>query len=175
MPRFRQGPSTGEDYAFARPSRVRAKLYTRGTRRRLATARDTPPRGDPVSAFEVEGAWVAVRSVAVCEVAREGVGEGSPVQAVDVLEDELAERLSRSVTLLGFNGAAVAPAIAQVEDVLELLACDGPTRKMRPGEGSESIPPPPSRSQICSHVRAMTREPTGGIETAPRPTSSAPE
>lgn len=42
--------------------------------------------------FEVDEALVAVRSVAVGEVACEGVGECVPVQVVGVLDDELADR-----------------------------------------------------------------------------------
>lgn len=49
--------------------------------------------GDLVSSFEVEDALVAVRAVAVADVAREGVVEGVPVQVVGVLDDELADRL----------------------------------------------------------------------------------
>jgi hypothetical protein len=48
--------------------------------------------GDAVAVFEVCEALVAVGSVAVGEVACEGVGEGVPVQVVGVLDDELADR-----------------------------------------------------------------------------------
>jgi acetyltransferase-like isoleucine patch superfamily enzyme len=44
------------------------------------------------SAFEVDEALVAVRAVAVGDVAGEGVVEGVPVQVVGVLDDELADR-----------------------------------------------------------------------------------
>jgi hypothetical protein len=44
------------------------------------------------SAFEIDEALVAVRSVAVGDVAGEGVGECVPIEVVGVLDDELADR-----------------------------------------------------------------------------------
>ena len=48
--------------------------------------------GDAVAAFEVCEALVTVGSVAVGEVACEGVGEGVPVEVVGVLDDEWERR-----------------------------------------------------------------------------------
>jgi hypothetical protein len=48
--------------------------------------------GDLASAFEVDEAFVAVRAVAVGDVAGQRVRERVPVEVIGVLDDELADR-----------------------------------------------------------------------------------
>ena len=48
--------------------------------------------GDLVAGFEEADAFVAVRSVAVADVAGERAGEGVPVDVVGVVDDELGDR-----------------------------------------------------------------------------------
>src|SRR5688572_9293355 len=48
--------------------------------------------GDLVTGFEDADALVAMRSVAVADVAGERPGEGVPVDVVGVVDDELADR-----------------------------------------------------------------------------------
>src|SRR4051812_49581573 len=61
--------------------------------------------GDLVAGFEEADAFVAVRSVAVLDVAGERPGEGVPVEVVGVVDDELADR--EEVALDGVEVAGV--------------------------------------------------------------------